>query len=236
MKYLIVNGDDFGASFGISRGILEAHQRGILTSTSLMVNAPASAAAAEMAGATPKLSVGLHADLTAEMREPDATLGRRLGAELDRQLRRFEKLMHRGPTHLDAHYNLHRDPRALPHFLELALRHRLPLREHSPVRYFSSFYGQWGGIAHGEQINPEGLARLLETEIGEGITELSCHPGYVEPGLATSYAAEREMEVRTLCDPFIRQVLAEQAIQLVNYHDLDKLVLGAAKERSSCLR
>ncbi|PYR01516.1 MAG: hypothetical protein DMF97_07400, partial [Acidobacteria bacterium] len=35
MKYLIVNADDFGASSGINRGILEAHQRGILTSTSL---------------------------------------------------------------------------------------------------------------------------------------------------------------------------------------------------------
>ena len=40
MKYLIVNGDDFGASRGINRGILEAHQDGILTSTSLFVDRP----------------------------------------------------------------------------------------------------------------------------------------------------------------------------------------------------
>ncbi len=235
MKCLIVNGDDFGASLGISRGILEAHQRGILTSTSLMVCAPASGAAAEMASTAPKLSVGLHADLRAEMREPDATLGRRLAAELDRQLRRFEELMQCAPTHLDAHYNLYRDAHVLPHFLELARRHSLPLREHSPVRYFPSFYGQWGGATHPEQISPEGLARLLKTEIGEGITELSCHPGYAEADLATSYAAEREVELRTLCHPVIRQVLAEQAIQLVNYHDLDKLVAAAAEVTSSCL-
>ena len=37
MKYLIVNADDFGASPGITRGILEAHADGILTSTSMMV-------------------------------------------------------------------------------------------------------------------------------------------------------------------------------------------------------
>jgi predicted glycoside hydrolase/deacetylase ChbG (UPF0249 family) len=236
MKYLIINGDDFGASLGISRGILQAHQCGILTSTSLMVNTPASETAAAMARGAINLSVGLHADLTAEMREPDATLPKRLAAELDRQLRQFERLMHRGPTHLDAHHNLHRDPRALPHFLDLARRHDLPLREHSPVRYFPDFYGQWGGGAHWEQISPEGLARLLETEVGEGITELSCHPGYVEADFVTSYAAEREVEMRTLCDPVIRRVLAAQAIHLVNYHDLAKLVSDAAGERSTCLR
>ncbi len=235
MKYLIVNGDDFGASLGISRGILDAHKRGILTSTSLMVNAPASEAAAALARAMPALSVGLHADLTAEMSEPDEMLGQRLAAALDNQLRRFEKLMHRSPTHLDSHRNLHRDPRVLPHFLEQARRHGLPLREHSAVRYCSSFYGRWGGAAHWEQISVENLAHLLRTQLAEGCTELSCHPGYVEPDLGTSYATEREVEVRTLCDPVIRQVLARQAIQLVNYHDLDKLVPAVVGERSACL-
>ena len=42
MKSLIVNGDDFGASQGINLGILEAHEKGILTSASLMVDMPAS--------------------------------------------------------------------------------------------------------------------------------------------------------------------------------------------------
>ena len=37
MKWLIVTGDDFGASPGINRGILEAHVNGILTSTSVLV-------------------------------------------------------------------------------------------------------------------------------------------------------------------------------------------------------
>jgi hypothetical protein len=33
-KYLIVNADDFGQSPGINRGIIEAHEHGILTSAS----------------------------------------------------------------------------------------------------------------------------------------------------------------------------------------------------------
>src|SRR5947199_10468 len=36
MRYLIVNGDDFGASPAINRGIMEAHLHGILTSTSIL--------------------------------------------------------------------------------------------------------------------------------------------------------------------------------------------------------
>lgn len=35
-KRLIVNADDFGISAGVNRGILETHNRGIVTSTSLM--------------------------------------------------------------------------------------------------------------------------------------------------------------------------------------------------------
>jgi predicted glycoside hydrolase/deacetylase ChbG (UPF0249 family) len=159
-----------------------------------------------------------------------------LAAELEHQLRRFEKLMGRAPTHLDSHHNVHRDSRALPCFLELARRQGLPLREHSPVRYCSSFYGQWGGATHLEQISPANLVRLVEAEAREGITELSCHPGYVEPDFATSYVCERAVEVQTLCDPLIRRALAEQQIELVNYNDLGALVSGAAGESRACQR
>ncbi len=37
---LIVNADDFNLTDGVSRGIVEAYQRGILTSTTAMVNLP----------------------------------------------------------------------------------------------------------------------------------------------------------------------------------------------------
>jgi len=123
------------------------------------------------------------------------------------------------PTHLDSHHNTHRDGRALPHFLELAGRYGLPLREHSGVRYFSKFYGQWAGITHLEQISAESLAGMLATEIGRGVTELSCHPGYVDEDASTRYALEREAELRALCDPLMRRVLAEQSIHLMSYLD-----------------
>jgi predicted glycoside hydrolase/deacetylase ChbG (UPF0249 family) len=218
MKYLIVNGDDFGASRGVNRGIFEAHRRGILTSASLMVNAPGSEEAAALSQSAPLLSVGLHADL------PSAD-GRSGREELHRQLARFKTLLGRLPTHLDSHHNVHRDARLLPHFLELAQQYELPLREHSAVRYFSKFYGRWGGETHTEQINSESLARMMATDIEEGVTELSCHPGYVEAASPSGYSAEREIELRTLCDPAIRRVLAEQSIQLISYQDLTEVLL-----------
>src|SRR5262245_52036175 len=191
MKHLIVNADDFGASRGINRGILEAHQRGILTSTSLLVNRPWSEEAARLSRNAPTLSVGLHVEL-AENRGSTANPPCRLQDELRAQFQRFEGLMDRRPTHIDSHHNVHRDPNALPEFLELAARHGLPLRAHSPARYFSKFYGQWGGQTHLEQISTESLAVMLETEIEDGVTELSCHPGYAEPDYPGSYRAERE--------------------------------------------
>ncbi len=228
MKYLIVNGDDFGASHGINRGIIEAYRQGILTSTSLLVTMPWSEEAARLGRAVPDLSIGLHVHFHSGGREPilerpDADSWR---VELHRQCRRFEELMGRPPTHLDSHHNVHRDPRLLPHFLGVARQYGVPLREHCPVRYLSKFYGQWGGQTHLEQISVDSLLHMLRTDIQEGITELSCHPGYVDPDFPSAYSIERETELQTLCAPSIRTVLAEQRIHLVAFRDLGSLAMG----------
>jgi predicted glycoside hydrolase/deacetylase ChbG (UPF0249 family) len=224
MKYLIVNGDDFGASRGINRGILEAYHHGILTSTSLLVNTPASEEAAELSRTVPGLSVGLHADVRTELSASDAGSRPGLRAALRGQFARFQELMGRLPTHLDSHHNAHRDPRALPYFLELTHEHGLSLREHSPVRYFSKFYGRWKGETHLEQISEQNLARMLAAEIEEGITELSCHPGYVDPDYPSGYTVEREAELRALCARRVRRVLHDGSIGLVNYREAGKLL------------
>ena len=227
MKYCIVNGDDFGASRGINRGILEAHERGILTSTSLMVNMPAAAEAAALARRHPRLSVGIHLNLTNEGEGVvDLNDVAECRAELDRQIERFVALAGTLPTHLDTHHNIHRRSHLQPCFVEVAVRYGLPLREHSPVRYFSSFYGQWDGETHLEQISTEMLMRMLEIEVGEGVTELSCHPGYVDPDFASCYAIEREADVRTLCDPAVREHLEALGIQLIGFRDLPGILAG----------
>jgi predicted glycoside hydrolase/deacetylase ChbG (UPF0249 family) len=62
-KRLIVNADDLGLSRGITDGIFFAHQQGIVTSTSYMVNQPASDYAAERLQNYPSLDVGIHLNL-----------------------------------------------------------------------------------------------------------------------------------------------------------------------------
>ena len=63
-RRLIINADDFGISRGVNDGIVEAAQAGGITSTSLMVNMPASADAMMRARQCPRISVGLHFNLT----------------------------------------------------------------------------------------------------------------------------------------------------------------------------
>ena len=214
--------DDFGASRGINRAVVELHQRGVLTSTSLMIDSAAAADAVELAAREADLGIGLHVTLTTEDAAPLVDFNDRLrcAAELEAQLERFQIALGRLPTHLDSHQNVHRDPRLAPLFIELARGHRLPLREHSPARYLSSFYGQWDGEIHPEQISVENLLRLLAKEVNEGITELSCHPGYIDPDFESVCHAEREMELKTLSDPRFPAYLREHAIALIAFRDV----------------
>ena len=60
MRRLIINADDFGFTAGVNRAIVEAHSRGIVTSSTLMANGIAFADAVELAHSVPRLSVGCH--------------------------------------------------------------------------------------------------------------------------------------------------------------------------------
>lgn len=60
MSRLIVNADDFGLTGGVNKAIVELHKAGVLTSTTLMAKAAATAQAIALAQATPSLGVGCH--------------------------------------------------------------------------------------------------------------------------------------------------------------------------------
>ena len=63
MRRLIINADDFGLTAGVNRAIAEAHERGIVTSATLMANAQAFDEAARRRGRSTRqdrFSVGCH--------------------------------------------------------------------------------------------------------------------------------------------------------------------------------
>jgi chitin disaccharide deacetylase len=135
MKRLLVNADDFGLSVPITDGIIEAHTRGIVTSTSIMANGAAFDYAAERARELPQLKIGLHWSL---VEEPWLTTGSVMSpgyghfakavitgaiktAQLEGELRaQFERCRQAGLklTHLDSHQHVH----ALPGMWSLVIQ------------------------------------------------------------------------------------------------------------------
>jgi chitin disaccharide deacetylase len=60
VRRLIINADDFGLTSGVNRAIAEANRSGVLTSATMMANAPAFDEAAAQAKAQPGLRTGCH--------------------------------------------------------------------------------------------------------------------------------------------------------------------------------
>jgi predicted glycoside hydrolase/deacetylase ChbG (UPF0249 family) len=230
VRILVVNADDFGYSDGVNRGIAEAHDRGVVTATSLMVNAPRARQAVALAATRPALSLGLHVNFTNE--------GERLvefGDEascregLERQLEAFQALVGRPPTHLDSHQHVHRGQVARPIFREAAARLGVHLRDEPPVTYKGGFYGQWThGVPEPDKVSVAFLSRLLREELTDGAYELCCHPGYLDPAASFVYHQERELELATLTDPRLRAVLAELDVRLTGWRELPAVLREAA--------
>ena len=220
-KHLIINADDFGASAGINRGILECHTRGVVTSTSLMVTGRAVHEAVGLSRDHPELAVGLHFDVCGEdEREFDTDNVAAVRDEFRRQLDEFHRLMGRLPTHVDSHRHVHREEHLMPVFREMVAPLGVPLRDDGRVNFLGGFYAQWEWkVTNLEYVSVPFLQRLLQEEVFDGWTEVSCHPGYRSLGYASVYLAEREEEVCTLTDPRIRQTIAALGIRLVSYAD-----------------
>ena len=218
-RSLIVNADDFGYGSGINRGIVEAHVDGIVTSTSLMVTGHAVPEALALAREHPRLGLGLHFEGWGEdEREFDVGDAEAVRAELRRQVEGFRELVGRDPDHLDSHRHVHRQEHLFDVFREQAAELHVPLRFDGTVNYVGHFYAQWEWkVTVLDRISPETLCGLLRDMVGEGWTELACHPGYMPAGTTTVYGHEREVELRTLCDPGVRATVDAEGIELASF-------------------
>ena len=217
-KRLVVNADDLGYDPEIDRGILEGHARGVVTSATAMVDTPF---APQALRAAPRgLGLGLHAVLDPKLSRAEAE------AELLRQIERFTQLRGAPPTHLDSHKHHHAAPELLAAFATVAAARNLPVRaideemrrtlRTSGVRTPDGFLGD-------ADLRPCWTAERLASTVaalGEGTTELMCHPGYAPSHARTSFGTEREIELRAVCDPRVREALTRAGAVLVSFADL----------------
>ena len=155
MKRLIINSDDYGRTPEISRGIRESHLRGVVTSTTCMMNIPTTAEDIAVAlKETPELGLGVHLVLTMgdpisapetipsitdndghflkynPLIEHLSTLNvEEVKREWRRQIEAFIRAAGRKPTHLDSHHHSSYFSPALFHgMLELAKEYDCAIR------------------------------------------------------------------------------------------------------------
>ncbi len=154
-KRLIINSDDYGRTPEVSRGIRESHLKGVVTSTTCMMNIPTTAADIAVAmREAPKLGLGVHLVLTADApilpREKVKSItdekgnflklttlisripqvdSKEVKEEWHAQIDAFVKAAGRKPTHLDSHHHSsYFSPALLRAMLELAKEYDCALR------------------------------------------------------------------------------------------------------------
>lgn len=223
-RLLIVNADDFGRSAGVDDGIVRAHHEGIVTSTTLMTNAPSSSHAASLAQATPTLDLGVHLVLTyarplsdparipslvrdeGSFWRPKELLARPIDrtealVEYRAQFARARELAGREPTHIDTHHWIHDHPALSWAVCELARATGAAARTHTPAQ--RDEYRAKGvrtpdhfirEFQHPGHIEVADLVAIL-SRLEDGVTELMCHPGEPDPELVATSAYARERPI-----------------------------------------
>jgi predicted glycoside hydrolase/deacetylase ChbG (UPF0249 family) len=152
-KRLVINADDFGLCESVNKGIVEAHTKGVLTSTTIMTNMPAAEQAVELAKKLPNLGVGVHLNLTngTPLCQDDSLklllnaegnfglspgklaiaslISGKARAAIEAELAaQIQWLIDRGvkPTHLDSHKHIHSFPLVFRIVCRLARRFAIP--------------------------------------------------------------------------------------------------------------
>jgi chitin disaccharide deacetylase len=218
---LIVNADDFGYSRGVNYGIIDAHQYGIVNSTTMMMNMPGINHAVELAKEHPTLKLGIHLVLTCgkPLRSDVPTLIDEQGnfkkmkdlnknlslMELEREwTTQIDRFLNFGltATHFDSHHHVHSIPEFLPVIQSLSKKYNLPVRRISnqPIEGVPSFTDCFFHDFYGEGATQDYFIELSQRDVDNQTVEVMCHPGYLDFEVlnCSSYAADRVKETRIL--------------------------------------
>ena len=212
MKYLIINADDFGYSYGINKGIIEAHTMGIVTSTSVMVDAIAAHEAHDLKKLK-DLSVGLHLVMT----DPTS-----IDSELERQVEKFVSIVGRKPDHIDTHKSQPDSKEQVKLALsKYAKANKTPVRSLGYAKLIKSFFGlniDGSGTLNENNVSMQAFQAAVQ-EATDDYNELMCHVGYSDDYLrkASSYNDIREKELKVLTGTEAREYVNSRGLSLCNW-------------------
>lgn len=221
MKVLF-NADDYGLTKGVTDGIITAHTKGVISSTTLMMNGLAVDYAIDQARKHPELKVGIHLVLTwgkslrsglkqitdaqgtfrykntyREMEVPDLL---EVEAEWRAQLEAFQNTglsLH----HIDSHHHVHGWEPLRELVLSLAKEYEVPVRYAPSLKQHSSYLlTEMLWLEFYEDGITSNLFDQLKNENATSI-EVMTHPAFVDDALRheSSYTLKREEELEVLC-------------------------------------
>lgn len=232
---LIVNSDDFGLTPGVNLGIIDALKRGILRSTTAMMNQAAIEMAAQLAKANPELGVGLHLVLTAGkpllkthqtivdengsflknaalVRKHDVDV-EEVFAEYVAQMERYIELFGQKPTHIDGHHHTHQLPQTIEATKRLAEQYGVKYIRgvESDVAFIPDFYGP--------NIDFNQFKKVLDRHLDHEYVELMCHVALIDVDLiqCSTYNFDRVYELETLISAQAKAYIAEHKIELMHF-------------------
>lgn len=131
------------------------------------------------------------------------------------------------PTHLDTHHHVHRLPGVFEAYADIAAAYGLPARALTPrmaaalrsrgVACADYCETRWPSGGYGSEELRALVEGAFRVEGVRGTVELMCHPGHYDEELSgkSTHAAEREEELRALCEPRLRDALAEAGVEVV---------------------
>jgi len=148
--------------------------------------------------------------------------------EVDRQIAAFVDLVGRRPNHLSYHFGLHFVPRLFDALVSHASKLRIPFRlgrqydRGDRELPFCRHPDRWIDDFHGVGLTAQHLFACLE-RVGEGVNEISVHPGYQTDGFSDPYGTERENELRILLSSDVRERLRRGDFILTDYSILEEV-------------
>ena len=231
---LIVNSDDYGLTEGVNYGVIKALQKGVLRSTTAMVNMPAIKHAVKLAKENPELGVGLHLVLSAgdpivkghktivdenghflknSVLNASVIDEEEVYREYKAQMERFIELFGKKPTHIDGHHHT----QDLDQTREVTKR----LAKEYNIDYIRSVsdHPEFVNNFYGDHVSLEDFKEVVNQTKNDSILEIMCHVAFIDVDLLkiSSYNSNRVKELETLTDPKLLEWVKNEGFELSHF-------------------